>query len=722
MEAKLTSHHIALVHQVELHRSGWRERADSELILGTFWLVDEDMTVDDVQRQLRDHLKISRSADIITRSLFQLIQSGQLIKVGEDLHRLSLAAREDLNKRVADAERLESTARTRFSSLMEQHCPTLGADYAWGQFYEHLLVPVIWKTGAQTYELLARKSLSDHVEGSLDGFVGRFAEDARSGLIIVIQHFLNPDDDELRGYILAILNTSFLMRAADGGGDEIAALSSTTSHKPAFEIYVDTNYLFCILGLHDNPSNEDAQALLNLVSAISKTTKIRLRVSTVTLHELRAALTNIELRLSGLRLHMNMAQAVLELGTPGLVGRLAAATKAANRQISAEELFRPYRDNPVQALRGHGIVPLEPPRGSLKTRQDVIDDIESRRAHLIRQGKPRSYAQIEHDMVLWHEVKDMRSSFVESPVDAKYWIVTVDYSFLGFDSFKLRTDGGSVPICIHPATLMHMLQLWVPRSGEMDRAIVGSLRSLFLFSRFDPAAEAVTVRILETIALYENSEDLSVATIESMLVNDSLRSRMSLNKTDAERIALVREAMVEELASVNALLKEQSESAKSTDAAHIANEQALTEKIATLESALGSVSSEHQHTKAELEEHKRTIRTQRARQRFTMQWLAAPFTLVVILSVVAHVTLSGKFSPMLIWGAAILLAEAYLWWIYPNLAVAPEITSSTIHTAVRRIRLLFFPAILVILFLWSVAGNAAWTWASAQFPSIAPPP
>lgn len=419
---------------------------------------------------------------------------------------------------------------------------------------------------------------------------------------------------------------------------------------------------------------------------------------------------------------MNMAEAVHELGIPGLLGRLADATKAANREISAEELFRPYRDNPVQALRSHGIVPLDNSHGHIKTRQDVIDDIEARREHLDRQGRPRSYAQVEHDMVLWHLTKDLRTSFVESPFDAKYWIVTVDYSFLGFDSYKLRTSGGVVPICMHPATLMQMLQLWVPRSGEMDRAIVGSLRPLFMLSKFDPDAEAVTVRILDTIARYEHSEDLSADTIGAMLINDSLRSSMAMNKTQSERIEMIRDALVEELARASEQLEAQSASIEARAVVNSANEEVLLQKIASLESSLDSSAQEQRHLEAELSARKHNDHINSVRKQFAWRWLIIPVAIAAIVSSIVSMAIPGGFSPLLASLLFVTLVEIHLWWLYPVSSVDSAIADWSPHRIACRARLIFFPMILLILFAWSIASNAAWSWVAAMFPDLAPPP
>lgn len=69
--------------------------------------------------------------------------------------------------------------------------------------------------------------------------------------------------------------------------------------------------------------------------------------------------------------------------------------------------------------------------------------------------KPKTYEQFLHDIVLWWYNKDKRPTYVESPIDADNWIVTVDFKLLGFDKSKNISDAEGVSqICIHPASLI----------------------------------------------------------------------------------------------------------------------------------------------------------------------------------------------------------------------------------------------------------------------------
>ena len=160
--------------------------------------------------------------------------------------------------------------------------------------------------------------------------------------------------------------------------------------------------------------------------------------------------------------------------------------------------------------------------------------------------KAKGYEKLEHDLALWYFTADKRSAVVESPLDAKYWIVTLDGRLLSFDSYVTKKLGRRIPECIHPAMLIQMLQFWVPRSASFEAAMLNALRFPLLSEDFDVEAEKISMRILRSLAKHENIKDLPTETVTRLLLNDLLRTRLAGQEiADADK-ELVREALIEE--------------------------------------------------------------------------------------------------------------------------------------------------------------------------------
>ena len=154
-----------------------------------------------------------------------------------------------------------------------------------------------------------------------------------------------------------------------------------------------------------------------------------------------------------------------------------------------------------------------------------------------------------------HCVDDRRGAGSQGPLDATYWLVTLDFQLLGFDSFKHRGRASYVPVCIHPTVMVQLLQLWLPRDVNVDGAILNSLRSM-LPHRFDTDAEEVTVKILASLSRYENADDLGEATVAEILMNQALRQRMRGEEDIDRQTKLVREVIIEEAERAKQALKD----------------------------------------------------------------------------------------------------------------------------------------------------------------------
>lgn len=169
-------------------------------------------------------------------------------------------------------------------------------------------------------------------------------------------------------------------------------------------------------------------------------------------------------------------------------------------------------------------------------------------------------------------------------MEASYWLVTLDFQLLGFDSFKHRGRASYVPVCIHPTVLVQLLQLWLPRDAKVDEAMINSLRPM-LPHDFDPDAEDV----LSSLSRYENVDDLGEDTISEILMNQALRQRMRAEKDIERQTRLVKDAIIEHAEHTKEALK-RAQAEKEALAATLLNEQSRRDRLADelrVERALG---------------------------------------------------------------------------------------------------------------------------------------
>lgn len=77
--------------------------------------------------------------------------------------------------------------------------------------------------------------------------------------------------------------------------------------------------------------------------------------------------------------------------------------------------------------------------------------------------------------------------------------------------------------------------------------MLGSLRLPFLFQDLDVEGEKTSLKILKGIGRFDGSEGLSQDTITHVMFNDGLRSRLQTEHSEEAEVALIRDALVEEM-------------------------------------------------------------------------------------------------------------------------------------------------------------------------------
>lgn len=549
---------VSLVHHVELNKAGWWEKGIQRCIIAAIWLSGDPLTPTAVSEELRVRFSMSIAPATVTEQIRHLCASGTLFCLSDGKLKISEKALSDFEKGVKEAEQLEDQARAKFDTLLASSCPSLAKESIWNQFNEKLLVPLIRGVGARTYDLISGcDSVSDKTPG-LGQFLANYPEDTRLSLRNALVSFLDPKDPSVRSYILRQLNGYFFVEAGNLQDSTLAAITKASERSPSFIIFLDTNFLFSILELHENPSNEAAQFLIRLLADLGAKVSCKLYVFPNTLEEIKGVIEFHRDILAGLDLKSNLAEAAVDVGLNGVAQKFVETVKKSGSSLKAADYFAPYITDLVPILRKRNIEFFNQKVDGYTTRQDVIDDLMEQLDFEKRFGKKaKTYDQLEHDMVLWHFVTDKRPAHFESPLEAKYWIVTVDYHFLGFDSFKRRSSPGKIPVCLHPTALIQMLQFWVPRTAQFEEAILGSLRWPFLFQEFDISAERVTIRILEVLSRFENAADLPTDVLTGILLNDVLRQKLALEKNVEKQIDLVREALIEENERVRGELRQE---------------------------------------------------------------------------------------------------------------------------------------------------------------------
>lgn len=537
----------ALVHHVELSKAGWRDRALESMLLATCFSAGSPLSSEEISTRLNDQLDAPIGRAQVESIIEVLVSRGSLVPTPDGSFKISEAAWAELEDNFSAAEDLEEavqeTFQKHFSDIDDEHTPS------WERFKAEFVNPLITDLGAQTYEIVS--SGRGAVENSAvhTRFLEPFPQEVRPDLTEAISQFFDPSNSAVRRFVLSRLNATFLVQATGLSEEAFEALIDATSRRLNMDVFIDTNFLFSLIGLHENPADDVVEALDSLIQKTGGQTDVSLYVLPITLNEARETVGRKKDHLSGIVVDKRLASAIRQGSShfSGIALKYFREARTSDSPISAEEYFEPYLENLLEICRSKGVELYNTELDDLRNDQAVIDDLndEKERQEEFRAKGAKPYPVILHDMVLWHFVDRQRPEDVESPVEAQHWIATIDFGFLGFDRRKKKESGRALPLAVHPTVLLQMLQFWVPQSEELEVALINSLQPL-LPHEFDAEAERVTLKILRVLSRYENVSDLGEETLGNIFVDDAVRSRVQETEDLEEQIEIVESAIIEQ--------------------------------------------------------------------------------------------------------------------------------------------------------------------------------
>lgn len=540
---QLSQEIVSLIHHVELNESGWWKKANAQVVQGIIWRANTPLSPADLRDAIKREIGVNMPIEAVTRIIDSLSSQNVVTWLPDRKIKLTEKTYNELKVSLDAALSEQETCRTTFLASCTQECPELDPERIYIEFRK-ALAHVIQVTGANLFHLLTDGNLERDGDW-LDSFFSKFDSSFKEPLQRVIAYFFNVSNRPCRNQVFRLLSAHFFAEATQLSQETLSLLESKKTR--LLRIVLDTNFVFSVLKLHDNPGDDAALSLVDLAHRSNGALTIRLFVLPDTLEELRRTLQAQMNVVENIRTTRAMAGAARTQPLSGIVKRFfEAASKSPG--LTAESFFQPYIDELRTILREKGIEVLDAPASVYHQRQDIVDDVlaEKEREERDRPIEMRKgYEAIQHDVVLWHAVKDRRNTNNDSPFDAEYWAVSIDWRLIAFDRQKRAALGYSLPVVIHPSNLIQLIQFWLPRSDVLQESLVDSLRLPLFFHRFDPEDEKTTVRVLAAISRFENIDDFSEGTIETLLANRALRGKLKeAEKTDDEVLQLVKDEIL----------------------------------------------------------------------------------------------------------------------------------------------------------------------------------
>ena len=549
---RLPSELVALIHHVELSEAGWRDELLDRLVLSSLYLHGTPLSLDELRSGLGSDFGLATEDSTCHQSVERLLASDRLVEVADGRLRLAHQATVEAGKAIAENQALEERVAERFKVIVAEESSKVDPEDAWCRFRDECLDPLVKELGARTYELISSPEGKGADVQSVAAYTDSYALDVQESIKRTIDRFLDPADIDVRSFVLSRLHSHFLTLAASLSKRSLLELTKKRKSNLQLTLFLDTNFLFSALDLHDNPANLVAKDLIRILGRVRNHVRSKLYVFPLTVDEVVSTLTAFTKELSNTTIDPRLGKIARNTSVGqgnGIGSRFLRAVATSSHRLTVEDYFSPYIKNLVAVLRGNGLEFYNESVDDLTASQEVIDDILSEQEFQSNRSsyRQKSYTALRHDVTLWHFASKKRMTRVNSPLDAVYWVVTVDHRFLGFDRFKSRKNNfTSVPVCVHPAMLIQILQLWAPRTTQLDETMLQCVRA-FLPHSHESDVEGVTLRILRSLSRFEEVNDLPEDVVSAVLLDRAVRERMGEVSESNEQIDVIRDAVVGQL-------------------------------------------------------------------------------------------------------------------------------------------------------------------------------
>lgn len=482
---------VSLIHHVELNESGWWKKAVCQVIKGVLWKSQTPLTQAELKVGLKREVGIQLPDEVLLKQIEILSSQNYVTRMPNQSYKLTEETRQTLTAAHQKASSEQELCHSAFLASCTKHCSDLAPDKVWSEFLKALL-SAVRVAGANLFHLIADGNLEQ--EGDwLAPFLRSFPVEHSAGLRKTLSEFFAPTNQVCRNQVLRLLSAHFFAEASQLRPETLAVIESARK-KHVIKVILDTNFVFSVLGLHDNPADDSVVSLVDIAQRNERHIQIKFYVLPGTLDEAQRTLTSQLHLVEKIRTTVAMANVAVTQPLPSIAKKFFDAARRSSG-LTAETFFRPYIDDLRTILRDKGIHVLETPQHIYAQRQDIIDDVlseQERETQEMAVNRRKGYDRLLHDAVLWHVVTDRRAENASSPFEVEYWAVSIDWRLIAFDRKKRASNVTKLPAVLYPSNLVQLIQFWVPRSPDLEESLVDSLRLPLFFQSFDPEVLSCT--------------------------------------------------------------------------------------------------------------------------------------------------------------------------------------------------------------------------------------
>jgi len=578
MPISISDELLGLIYNVQLNDSKWWNKTIQSFLIELVY-INKTVNRSIINETIKQHNVLSSiSMHEINAELDELIKASVLVCINGILS-LPEVMKEQIESDTRKIKELETYFKDKINNiLLEEYIECV--DVCTEKDINQFITDMIFELGANIFSLVTEKI---HITDThaFELFISKNPVELRDSITKLLLIILDTNDSKIRALLYRRLNAYFCLKAGSLQKSDLDKINALKKTKPEFIVFIDTNFLFSLLAIHENPANEIAKSLFDIIRKIDKGIKIKLYIAQTTLKEAVRVIDRTVEDLSRINFTGNIIRSIEEYSLNGLMQKWLSVSKDAKQQITIGDYFEPYKNNLLTIAREYGIELFNEKKIEEYSEDErVLSDIAMQLEYEEKsRKKSKSYEQHVHDISLWYFLYDQRNGYYESITDAKYWLLTVDNRFLGFDEFRKKSYNLKYNICIHPSLFLSLLQFWIPKNDDLEKLLIEYIKEPAYFYDYDETIEKGTVKILQALSRFENVDNVSEKVITTMLLDKELRRRVGEAKNIDAEIDLIKEALITQHHELELKLQQKENEITSLNSYKINAETELEKKI-----------------------------------------------------------------------------------------------------------------------------------------------
>lgn len=516
----------------------------------------------DLQSSIKEKFNFDFDNNIIESITIALEKEGSLVKNNSYLY-LSQNAIKEIKYKLENLEDTEQKTKQAWFLELENSFPQLNKEKCWKSLTSYITHAFL-RHGMQAASLI-KEGITSQVQGVEE-------DDDRLNILLnksVIEQF----DRGTRDYLNVKIAISSFMNSISSNNDRIEFVTKIadgafsyfllavepdvsrhliTELRP-LTIYLDTNFVFGILELHNNSQVNISKILLETIKKYKL--PFTLKCKTDTIDEIKYTIKNAKKNLSSRVYSSSLSSAICTSKiTTGIEDKFHE--RNAKARVDIHDFFRQFEHIDV-ILQENGIE-ID---NTICVDEEIKKDVCSKyRTFLESKGKGyKTYEVVMHDASLLSEARLLRTS-AQSSLDAGAIILSCDYFFYRFDWMTCKNNNDKACVLL-PSIFWQIIRPFIPSDIEWEKSFASTF-SLPELRAIGSNSSEVAQKMIQILASYEG---LKTETAIRMLSNDILLDSLCPVQDEETFCKVINEAIIDEnntLLEENARLQEYLEDKK----------------------------------------------------------------------------------------------------------------------------------------------------------------